>query len=293
MATAMIASLMALGLVSGQEWRTTAPDPAFAERMARKPAEDWGWKGAVYDDVLILDSLSRRPPQCGLITFYSVVLGRLPTGETAFFYQYVCTAGQPVPPVSGRCRIGVTLIPGRDGNVPAPGDGPPATASRAERDAYPAKMIDNFSCTISSDSPPVLPSTEWPPQRSAGRGVNDVAPSPPAPSILPQPAPVRDDVTFDDILVTRISDRPAFGSGYMMTWVTVTGVTTAGEPLTWAITYMGEGQPLPPVSGRCHFVSAPPMAGLADLPELAGAAMIVRRFDCTISSDSPTVSPDA
>lgn len=151
MATAMMAGMAALALMAQA---TPAPEDVaarFAMPDSQRPRQ-------VYEDVLILaHGDNSGQPMCGIIATRIAVKALLTTGETTYFYQTWCVAGQALPPVSGLCRLVVVDRPGSDGFVVGENDMPLEDAPTATKMAYSRKDIERFSCTVSSESPTVPP----------------------------------------------------------------------------------------------------------------------------------------
>ncbi|MDQ8028357.1 MAG: hypothetical protein REJ23_06495 [Brevundimonas sp.] len=151
-------TLAALILITPQQAPATPETPSVEQLIARLSIPYAERERAVYEDVLVLargDSTQR--PQCGYFISKVAVKGRLPSGETTFFYVTWCAAGQAMPPVSGRCRFEVVLMPGADGFVSGEHDMPAADMPLPSRLAYVRKDVEQFDCTISSDSPTIEP----------------------------------------------------------------------------------------------------------------------------------------
>lgn len=152
-------TLMALMLTTPQQ-TAVAPTPSMEALLARLGLPYEELERAVYEDVLILGrGEATGQPICGILSSNVAVKGRLPSGETTFFYVTWCAAGQAMPPVSGQCRFEVVLMQGRDGFVSGEHDLPPMDASPQTHLAYVRKQVEQFNCTISSDSPTIEPPT--------------------------------------------------------------------------------------------------------------------------------------
>ncbi|NJC42710.1 hypothetical protein GGQ87_003005 [Brevundimonas alba] len=111
-----------------------------------------------FDDVLILDrgDNSRVVPS-GLYWVVIAVRGQLPDGERRYFYKTVFVGpGEPVPPVSGLCRIEAHQTEWTGGMISGENDLHRIGHGPSSFEPVPMWSIDRFDCSISSDSP-VLP----------------------------------------------------------------------------------------------------------------------------------------
>ena len=86
-----------------------------------------------FSDVLVT-AVSRRPPPSGVMASFVAIKGNLPDGKPAIVYVPYMIQGQPLPSVSSRCTFIVHL------QTVSPGQ---------------AFAVDSFTCTITSDSPPI------------------------------------------------------------------------------------------------------------------------------------------
>ncbi len=92
------------------------------------------------------------------------------------------------------------------------------------------------------------------------------------------------DATYTEITVVDVSPRPP-ASGILHTFVGILGRTGAGQIISFKLTYLGEGQPIPSVASLCTFKAS----GVPG-PDPT-TAIEISHFDCALSSDSPGVTP--
>jgi hypothetical protein len=151
-------TLAALILIAPQQAPATPETPSIEQLIARLSIPYAERERAVYEDVLVLArGDSTQQPTCGVLDSKVAVKGRLSSGDTTFFYVTWCAAGQAMPPVSGRCRFEVVLMQGLDAFVSGEHDMPAADAPLQSKLAYVGKQVEQFDCTISSNSPVVEP----------------------------------------------------------------------------------------------------------------------------------------
>src|SRR5882757_9068885 len=87
----------------------------------------------IYRDVTVID-VSELPPGSGVLHTFVGIIGRAKTGETVTFKLTFGGEGQPLPSLASLCNFRGHANPG---------------ASVIE--------LDNFDCTINSDSPDIVP----------------------------------------------------------------------------------------------------------------------------------------
>ncbi|MEG3144695.1 hypothetical protein U1839_08515 [Sphingomonas sp. RT2P30] len=89
---------------------------------------------------------------------------------------------------------------------------------------------------------------------------------------------------YPDITVIDVSARPP-DSGVLHTFVGILGRTSAGDIVSFKLTYFGAGQPIPSVASLCTFTG-----GMS--PDAAGKTIVdISRFKCTLSSESAFIAP--
>lgn len=114
-----------------------------------------------FDDVLILNrGDNTHVVPSGVYWVVIAIKGELSDGQTQYFYKTVFSGpGEPVPPISGRCRIEAHQTEWTGGMISGEND------LSLDDDAFSRPsmwLIERFECSISSDSPIIPPAQiEW------------------------------------------------------------------------------------------------------------------------------------
>lgn len=139
-----------------------APPPSLEGLLASvsERAARYNGPATVFENVLILNrgNSIRGVAASGVYWVVLPVKGRLSNGETVFFYKTVFEQGEPAPPIGSVCRLEAYkttwtggMITGEN-DLTRPDDGPGWQTPDPEM-----WSLTRFDCTISSDSPIIVP----------------------------------------------------------------------------------------------------------------------------------------
>ncbi len=138
-----------------------APQPSLEALLAGSPERTIRQSGqsTVFEDVLILNRGESVKGVVGSGLYWVVlpVKGRLATGETVFFYKTIFEPGEPAPPIGGLCRLEAQRTTWTGGMITGEND----LSDPLEHPPGPKMWsLSPFDCTISSDSPVIVPTTD-------------------------------------------------------------------------------------------------------------------------------------